>query len=79
MSDNRDELKDCIELFEVLQICISDKVEITMRNSRSIITYRGVVRALSSSAILLETRNGLVAIRLSEIKSAKKILQKGVS
>lgn len=76
MSESKDELKDCIDLFDVLTVCIGDKVELVVRGQRAIISYRGVVKAISNTAILLEVRGALIAIRLSEIKTARKLPQK---
>ena len=76
MSESKDELKDCIDLFDVLTVCVNDKVELVIRGQRAMISYRGIIRAISNTAILMEVRGSLIAVRLSEIKTARKLPQK---
>jgi len=76
VSEPNSDINSCIDYLDILTICIGDKIEITVRGQRAIISYRGVVKALSNTGILLETRNSLVAIRLSDINRIRKLQQK---
>jgi len=65
--------KNCIDLFELLTVCEGDKIEVVIRGARSMVTLRGTILAIGNHALVIEARNGQMAIRYSEIKMVKKV------
>jgi len=65
--------RQCKYIWNSIIICKNDYVEIYPRGFRSMVVISGRVKALSDSAIVLETPNNSIAIRYSEIRMIRKL------
>ena len=67
------EEKNCVDMFDILTICEGDKIELVLRGSRGMVSIRGIVLTIGNNAMVVQSRNGKLAIRYSEIKMVKKV------
>jgi len=67
---------DCIDMWRGIIICAGDLVTVYPRGGRGIVGITGKVKAVTDSAIVLETDVNDIAIRYSEIKMIRKLKRK---
>lgn len=63
----------CKWIWNTLQICLDDIVEIYPRGMKSMIAIQGKVVGLSDSALVISTDKNDMAIRYSEIRMIRKL------
>jgi len=73
VSDNNNEINNCTDMFDVVTICVGDKVEVTLKGTRSTMALRGVIVAVSNHALSINSRGTVYGIRYSEIKMVRKL------
>ena len=73
MSDNNNDINNCVDMFDVVTICVGDKAEVTLKGTRSTMSLRGVIVAVSNHALSINSRGTIYAIRYSEIKMIRKL------
>lgn len=74
IGDEQVEKAECYPVYGLL-LCVGDVVEVYPR-SRSLVLFRGRVKKITVSSLLLENDENELAIRFSEIKAIRRIKPK---